>query len=471
MASIPTYTAQGVNVRPRTPSHISVPESGLAEAGAAIGQIGKVAAEHAGYLQNQKDTIDFQFMRSQLDANLQNTKLNLQNDPEIYDTPDSFVKKFGEQARDAITVVTENSKASDYAKNLFRNYAVMRLPEQLVRAKAEGRTLFAKNEVQRLDNLKEVMSDDAVNAETSQDRVKVMGAFTEEVTKATPRSLDPAHAADKIYDFEQLVAEKTGRKLANGTEDQRETWRELARTGKTGIKNTDTIQRISNMAQIKEEHIDRKTKQVMADANKIMMGYSFGLAMYGQLPDSFIEDVAQQKIPGLTPQEGLHLKEVNDNAPLSGATLEVRNIITEMATRPGQVTLQRVEEAKANLRTIMMQNGRSSKEIETQSKGLEALGLHLRSVQAAEMQAGMHLGEELLKASRTPSIIPGIPAHMEANKFNQMMSELKVWRMKNPTASNDEIAKKTIELRNQKFGDPNKPKSESDKKLQNLMGQ
>ena len=86
MANVPTYTAQGVNVRPRTPSHIQAPESGLAEAGAGISQIGKVISEHAGYLQNQKDTIDFQFMRSQLDAGLENRKLDLHNDPEIYDT-------------------------------------------------------------------------------------------------------------------------------------------------------------------------------------------------------------------------------------------------------------------------------------------------------------------------------------------------------------------------------------------------
>jgi hypothetical protein len=52
-----------------------------------------------------------------------------------------------------------------------------------------------------------------------------------------------------------------------------------------------------------------------------------------------------------------------------------------------------------------------------------------------------------------------------------MIAEFKAWRIRNPGASQDEIAKKTIELRNQKFGDPNKPKSESDKKLQTIMGQ
>jgi hypothetical protein len=225
------------------------------------------------------------------------------------------------------------------------------------------------------------------------------------------------------------------------------------------------------MAMMKEEHQDRKTKQVMADANKIMMGYSFGLAMYGQLPDSFIEDVAQQKIPGLTPQEGLHLKEVNDNAPLSGSSLAVRNIITEMSLEPGPITEARVEKAKAALYNQMLQDGKSSKEMETQSKGLVSLVLQMKNVQAAQMTAGMKYGEDLLAASRTPSIIGGIPTHIEANKFTQMIAEFKAWRIRNPGASQDEIAKKTIELRNQKFGDPNKPKSEADKKLQTIMGQ
>lgn len=406
MPQIPIYTAQGQDVRPRSPTYI--PDAGYGEAqqrfgrqleGTALG-LNNIAAQVAA----QRDDNEIINTIANSDAGAKEIHQKLSVDPEIIAHPEKYVEKFTEMYRDMIEGLTENA-SNDRVKSIFKNHIDREFPNQIIIAQGIGLKKEAQQANAGLTVTLDRLSVEAAQALSPEGRENAIQSGKNAINRYYNRGFGTdEERVKREKQFETNVLEKKMYEIARRQPDKL-----LAFILSPEISNSEVDSRKKTQAleamRIADDRAMTRAKQGEAEAHKILFDNAVSLALDGQLDPSYIQSVKENQMPPLRPEDGLHFEKLQQATKSNAGDVAIELIAQHWAV--SDRTEKDYAEARDAYRALekeMADGGIANPKLARYANELESNWRARKMAEKQEINLNITLGQRRLEAAR-----PGLP--------------------------------------------------------------
>lgn len=405
MPTVPEITAQSRGSSYINPPHATGEEFGT-QVGTALTGAGQSLKALADKIQNEKDDLDLIDRHTALQ--LQKPALMKQVLAEEFDSPAERAKQFSDRVNEQLDGLLEGTTPA--VRSALKAAQMKALPADLISMETEHlKALKIGNETTRL----RVQHAAAMAIATSQDpaaRTQVMQEYRALLDRHVENgSMTTAEREKDWQAFEQTTLKENMRYLAD---TNRPRLRELDRMG--AFNKLDPNERVAQLAHANE--MDDKEETAQDKAFKKVQDqfetYWSAMANQGAIPRADLEMALAGKHPFITPDKARTYAKINDSPPLGGASTEVMALSQEYHLGPA--SLSRVAEYRRRLNVLASELGRQSEDVDKFANELQTDERSARSVNAAEVAAGIRAAEDKVSAESDP-VLPGRLGQMQKN--------------------------------------------------------
>jgi hypothetical protein len=429
---IPTINAQG------SPGILQLPRPTPQTFGAggfqALTKTSEQLADIDARLQQQQDELDFTTLAGDYKLKVGEAQLALKDDPNYLGHEQTFTKAEADIRREVMgqaqSGVVQRALTAHFAKTF---------PEHLLEVKTSARKLWADSEVATLDQEEDVLSRDAAEAMTPQVRTDTANLYESLLGRAHDRGLLSASQFEaKRQSFQQKSLEKRMDFLRR---TDRSRLRDEDRQG--DFRGLDPIKhlKILEAARADEDREETRNDKAFKQAQDTVELSWSGLANQGLLPEAEIEAALKGEDPFITPDKARQYKTINENPVTGEGQLQIRSVMQDYHSGPS--TQGRIERTRKELNRLAREMGHPHPLLDKAMNELQTDERTMRSVQAAEVSAGIKVFEDAYKSQAAP-VLPGRLGTFQRNKQEADKAEgrNKIRRGMDPAKAADEALKR-----------------------------